>query len=203
MSLLRGAGALADDMNDRVQAALELEGSMEIVAALRRDARRGNLKAAHKLGLIYLDGRHVELDPVQAHAMFEMAGERNLYRDRYKLGYAESQFELGRMNEEGIGVKRDPGSAAEWYERAAEQGHAPAQVALAQLYADESTPPSEFDAAFFWALLAVSSYRLDENDRADARRILETARSRLTPVEVNSLRHKAANWSPAMFGESG
>lgn len=203
MSLLRGADALADNMDDRVQAILELEGSMEIVAALTREAQRGNLKAAHQLGLMYLDGRHVELDPVQAHAMFEMAGERILYRDRYKLGYAESQFELGRLNEEGIGAKRDPESAAEWYERAAEQGHAQAQVALSRLYADESIPPSGFDAAFFWAFLAVSAYHLDENDRVEAQRILETARSRLTPVEINSLRHKAVNWSPALFAESG
>ena len=201
--LLGGVDALADDMDNRVQAALELEESTEIVAALTREVLHGNLKAAHELGSMYLEGRHVQRDSAQAHAMFEMAGESVHYRNRYKLGYAESQFELGRMNEDGIGVERDPESAADWYERAAEQGHARAQLALARIYADESTPPSGFDAAFFWALLAVRSYGLDENDQAEARRILEAARSRLTPVEVDSLRRKVVNWSPALFGEAG
>lgn len=202
MSLIGLSGAFADDMSERVQAALELDESTEIIATLTRDAMRGNLKAAHELGLMYLEGRHVERDPAKARAMFETAGERILYRDRYKRGYAKSQFELGRMIEQGIGGARDSESAADWYERAAEQGHAPAQVALARIYADESTSPSGFDVAFFWASLAVRAYGLDASDQAEAQRILETASARVSRTEAASLRRKAASWTPVLFADS-
>jgi TPR repeat protein len=195
------SGAFADDMDDRVQAALAQEASTSIVSALRGDAVRGNLKAAHELGLMYLEGRHVERDPAQARALFEAAEEQILYRNRYKLGYAESQFELGRMHELGIGGTRDPESAADWYERAAEQGHARSRIALARLYLDDSAPPRGFDSAYWWALLAVNSYGLSDVDRVEARRILDAARSRLAPPEIRLLERKAANWSPPLFAE--
>lgn len=48
-------------------------------------------------------------------------------------GDAAAQFVLGRMHENGQGVRPDRQSAIEWYRRAAEQGYGPAETQLSRL----------------------------------------------------------------------
>ncbi len=43
-------------------------------------------------------------------------------------GVPIAQFNLGCLYSRGLGVRRDPKSAADWYWRAAQQGHREAQV---------------------------------------------------------------------------
>jgi TPR repeat protein len=45
----------------------------------------------------------------------------------------EAQTALGDLHARGLGVAADPDAAREWYEKAAAQGHAPAQTKLAAL----------------------------------------------------------------------
>ncbi len=45
-------------------------------------------------------------------------------------GDAEAQYKLGERYLTGTGVKRDPQEALKWYQKAAEQGYAPAQFRL-------------------------------------------------------------------------
>ena len=49
-------------------------------------------------------------------------------------GDANAQALLGRMYEEGVGVKQDNVKAVKWYSRAAEQGIAEAQFNLGVMY---------------------------------------------------------------------
>lgn len=49
-------------------------------------------------------------------------------------GDANAQALLGRMYEEGVGVKQDNVKAVKWYSRAAEQGIAEAQFNLGNMY---------------------------------------------------------------------
>jgi TPR repeat protein len=44
------------------------------------------------------------------------------YRASAEQGYAEAQFNLGEMYEEGRGVARDIAEALEWYKKACENG---------------------------------------------------------------------------------
>lgn len=198
---LASVGARADDMDDRVQAALELGDPQQTLTALKRDVRQGNLKAAHELGMSYLEGRGVAADPAQAREWFEEAAAKRFYRDRYKLGYAASQFQLGHLFDAGIGVPRDTERAAAWYRRAAEQGHAEAQLALARIYADASSPPHGFDMAYFWAVLAAESRVLSGETHAIAQKILAVTAAKLGTPVVNALRRKAAAWSPVLFAD--
>jgi hypothetical protein len=48
-------------------------------------------------------------------------------------GDVEAQYTLGRAYQNGFGVKQDMAEAANWYQRAAEQGHLEAQNALGML----------------------------------------------------------------------
>jgi len=47
-----------------------------------------------------------------------------------ELGYAEDQFNLGNMYEDGIGVARNSFEAVKWFRLAAEQGHVESQYNL-------------------------------------------------------------------------
>lgn len=49
-------------------------------------------------------------------------------------GDAKAQALLGKMYEEGVGVKQDNVKAVKWYRRAAEQGYADAQLNLGNMY---------------------------------------------------------------------
>jgi TPR repeat protein len=71
----------------------------------------------------------------------KMAAEAGDYETAYQewlplgeKGHSRAQYQLGRLFEDGKGVPNDAGSAAIWYERAAELGHARAQYRLARLY---------------------------------------------------------------------
>jgi uncharacterized protein len=50
-----------------------------------------------------------------------------------RTGDAEAQYNLGRIYHQGIGVKQNNTEAADWYRRAAEQGHGDAQNSLGLL----------------------------------------------------------------------
>src|ERR1700747_2961427 len=54
---------------------------------------------------------------------------------RAEGGDAQSQFELGRVYEDGKDVPLDDDRAAEWFRKSAEQGNAQAQNSLGVMYA--------------------------------------------------------------------
>lgn len=63
-----------------------------------------------------------------------------LYQERLeqaRQGSADAQFEVGAMHENGRGVAADRAQAAEWYSKAAAQGHSRAGSALARMQANE------------------------------------------------------------------
>ena len=52
------------------------------------------------------------------------------YRKAADQGYADAQFNLGKMYEHGQGVPQSAKAAAVWYRKAADQGDAEAQLQL-------------------------------------------------------------------------
>ena len=63
---------------------------------------------------------------------------------------AEVQFNLGLMYSEGQGVKQDYFKAAEWFQKAAEQGHAEAQYNLGLMYSEGQGVKQDFIKAVEW-----------------------------------------------------
>lgn len=77
---------------------------------LREKARQGDLESQNNLGyLLYMGKRYDE-----AVKWFQIASD---------LGFADSQFGLGRMYEHGYGVEKQLDKAKELYEKASEKGH--------------------------------------------------------------------------------
>jgi TPR repeat protein len=65
-------------------------------------------------------------------------------------GHADSQFNLGLMYENGIGVSKDEKEAVAWYLKAALQGNSNAQYNLAVLYENGRGSDVNFSQAHQW-----------------------------------------------------
>jgi hypothetical protein len=70
-------------------------------------------------------------------------------------GDAASQYQIAELYELGIdGIKQSYPNAERWYLRAANQGHQPAQVALARLYRQGFGIPKNVTESYFWTLVS-------------------------------------------------
>jgi hypothetical protein len=196
-----GNVALADFMDDRVEAILKLGDAQKIADALQADFDQGNLKAGHELGTILLGGRGVKPDPARSLELFEEAGQPRYFRYRYKRGYPESQFQAGYMHENGIGTSRDLAAAAKWYGRAADQGHGQAQLALGTLLATESYPERDPEKAYFWLALAADAWGLKEEERKTIAKQMSALEKKLPRGSVPGLKRSVSEWKPAVYSE--
>jgi TPR repeat protein len=72
------------------------------------------------------------------------------FRAAAEDGHADSQFNLGLMYEQGIGVSKDEKEAIVWYRKSAVQGNAPAQFNLGVLYENGRGTAVDFAQANEW-----------------------------------------------------
>ncbi|MDP5070034.1 MAG: sel1 repeat family protein [Congregibacter sp.] len=104
----------------------------EAVPILKEAAASGHAKAQSELGALYLDGRGVVQDFVQASAWYQKAADQ---------GDADAMLALGRMYRAGWGMEADLVNAYIWLNLASARGQAAAQQArqeiLSQLSAEE------------------------------------------------------------------
>lgn len=91
------------------------------MATLTRQAQNGDTEAQVDLAYEYYEqGNHAKA--------FEW------YTKAAHQGDADAQYNLGRMYDNGHGVRQDDQKAFEWYTKAANQGHADAQYTLGVMY---------------------------------------------------------------------
>jgi len=64
--------------------------------------------------------------------------------------YTDLQFELGRLHQEGANLPRNPTAAAACFRKAADLGHAGAQVLLGQMHLQGELKPADLNEAFKW-----------------------------------------------------
>jgi hypothetical protein len=119
----------------------------------RQAALRGHPQAEYNLAVMYLNGT-LPRDVERAAALLQRSADG---------GFADAQFQLGRMHYAGEGVPRDPKAEARWYRAAAEQGHALAQYNLGVvLHLGEGVPADDVAA---WAWFATADANgLDSRD---------------------------------------
>ncbi len=72
------------------------------------------------------------------------------FRGAAEKGDADSQFNIGLMYEQGIGVSKNEVEAAAWYRKSAEQGNSNAQYNLAVLYENGRGTKVDFAQALQW-----------------------------------------------------
>jgi len=86
-----------------------------------------------------------------------IANKRNAVKKWKPLaeeGKADAQFHLGRIYEDGFGVRQNRGEAAKWFRRSAEQGYVLAQSALGEIYDEGLGVKKSSKKAAYWYELA-------------------------------------------------
>jgi len=66
-------------------------------------------------------------------------------------GDATSQYQLGRLYDEGNGIDENNDKAVEWYRKSAEQGYAKAQANLSEIYLFEESVDANYEKGLYWA----------------------------------------------------
>ncbi len=132
---------------------------------LLRAAELGDLEAQLELGLLLSDRSWAGSNPKEAEkwlmkaagrgqpAALNALGEMHLARETFAealeffqraadLGHPASQYRLGSMFAEGLGVARHPDKARTWLQKAAQSGHPRAQAKLGELLLGADTTGS-------------------------------------------------------------
>lgn len=89
-------------------------------------------------GLFVLFSMGLSLNPVSA-SDFTISAFK--YQQKMAdLGYAEAQYKLAEMYEDGVGTKQDLGKALHWYRKSAAQGYEPAKQKIEGVIAKKKQP---------------------------------------------------------------
>ncbi len=98
----------------------------EVVRLWEGAAEQGHVHAQHNLGIVYRNGRGVDVNYKKMVEWYEKAAEQ---------GVAEAQYNLGVMYEYGDGVDQSDSMAMRWYAKAAAQGNEKAQTRIGRIIA--------------------------------------------------------------------
>ena len=102
------------------------------------------------------------------------------------------QFTLGVMLAAGEGVPEYDVEAVAWFRRAAEQGHAGAQLNLGVMYAAGSGVPQDNVEAHMWLNLAASRSSGEQRELPVPRR--DAVAERMTPADLSEAQRRAREW---------
>ena len=109
--------------------------------SIENQADLGDRRAQNDLGIIYFEGKIVEIDVLKAFDYFKQSADQE---------YAEAQKNLGLMYSLGLGVTQDYQKGIEWYEKAANQGLEKIQHVLGVIYQEGKGVPRNYKKAFEW-----------------------------------------------------
>jgi serine/threonine protein kinase len=122
------------------------------------------------------------------------AGALVIFRGLAAQGNARAQAKLGDSFRLGRGTPPDPGAAAGWYQKAAEQGDPLAQFQYGQLLASGSGKKQSLWDAYFWLSLAArAGVTGAEAARREARAQLQPAEVVQADAQVEDFRRRNAN----------
>ena len=102
---------------------------------------------------------------MRAHLDKRYAESRRIFDALAQAGDARSQFMMGTICEQGLGVPKDLAAAAEWYRRAAQGGNASAQYNLGVFYQfGKGVPKDPAEAARLLRLAADQGHGRAQNN---------------------------------------
>jgi hypothetical protein len=175
--------ALADQYEDAREAAARKD-FVTANAIWAELTNSGDMRAAYSLGLSYLKGRAVGIDPDRGVALIEVSAE---------AGNAPAQLFLSSLYQYGDYVQQDGKLAWYWAEKAAYQKFGPAQYALGTLYWAKQTRPDTI-TALMWMNLALVFTPRNDPQRPFIEVTHDQIRSVLTREEINQAESLARNW---------
>ncbi|MBT3699981.1 MAG: tetratricopeptide repeat protein [Alphaproteobacteria bacterium] len=108
-------------------------------------ARQGDVDAQINIGILYLQGWHVQKNYDAARKWFLKAAEQ---------GNATAQQNMGFLYFRGLGVKQSRATAAKWYRRAADQGDMMSQYNMGVILRDGGGQKRNMAEAVKWFTLS-------------------------------------------------
>jgi TPR repeat protein len=112
------------------------------------------------------------------------------WRPLAEKGDAPSQFNLGLLYIDGLGVPQDYGTAVSWFERSAQQDYAKAQLNLGALYASGKGVKRDYMQAYKW--LNVCAAKGDQKCVAQRDLVAE----KLKPKQLAAAQRLASQFTP-------
>ena len=113
-------------------------------------------------------------------------------------GFANAQYNLGVMYDQGQGVAQDYKEAVRWYRKAAEQGHASSQFILGSMYDNGQGVPQDYVQAHMWFNLAAS--QSSGEDRENSARNRDAMTSIMTYEQIAEAQRLARKFKPKISG---
>lgn len=109
------------------------------VTGFRPLADDGHTEAQYYMGMVYLFGNGVDMDPVQAETWFRRAYDQ--WEADADRGNPASMVEIALMLNAGLGVQRDDAKAVQWLRKAADLQYVEAWTEMGNMYlAGEGVP---------------------------------------------------------------
>jgi TPR repeat protein len=119
----------------------DVTAHMTPLQLLTASANRGDPRAQHDLGLMYVKGDGIDRDPKLGAQWLEQSAT---------AGMPKAQYHLGLLYQKGLGVSADMKAAYKWYHKAALQGHVRAQYNLGTLFAEGQGTKRDYAEAARW-----------------------------------------------------
>jgi class 3 adenylate cyclase len=107
-----------------------------------------------------------------------------------ELGFAKSQYALGKACRDGLVAAPDPAAAAHWFERAAEQGYAQAQRNIGLRYASGEGVARDPVQAAVWLALA------EQQGTTGGEGVLHELRAGLDHARAHAVDERVRLWQP-------
>ena len=105
-------------------------------------------------------------------------------------GNADTQYNLGLMYNNGIGVTQDYAEAMKWYRKAADQGNAKAQSNLGLMYDNGQGVTQDYVQAHMWYnLSAAKDDKIGKNNR-------DLLAEKMAPAQIAEAKKLAREWKP-------
>jgi hypothetical protein len=176
----------------------------EAMACFTEAAAKGNPRAAHRLGVEYMDGkRWVMGESCTSQRCPDYAKAMQYHRQAALAGNALSMFDIGSLYEHGLGVAKNLTEAARWYGYSARYGLAQGQYNYAtMLEAGEGVPKDEVEAYKFFVLAARGGFTGIPYDAQRgvidqrAPTPVELLQRRLTPEQIREGQARADAFKP-------
>lgn len=190
---LANAGDAASQFNMGVMYANGLGVDRDVSVAMDwwgRAARQLHVRAAHNLALAMLAG-----EPITGGVPSEpdFPGILRYLKIGSDAGYPNSEYTLGKLYAEGVGVEKDPRRAAELFLSASIKGFAKAQYNLGKVYRDGNGMKQDEALSMFWFNEAAERGHPQAQDRL--------AERYLTGVGVAKNEIEALKWSILAAGQ--
>ena len=177
------SSAFAESKGDNAYRRGDYAGAM---VEWQQVAQAGDATASYRIGQLYRQGKGLRYrDFEKAVYWYQRAAGR---------GYVPAQYEVARLQFEGLMVPRDIDEMMYWLWRAALCGHADSQVMLGCEYEyGEPGVAANYMEALKWYLVAAKAGPPELQARA--LKLAERVSAKMTPEQIDAARWLASEWA--------